>query len=209
MTVLHEEMIRRFGADHVVELPVSDGEVPLLLVDMISKGKLQLRILLTNGLSAYNMPVPDKFKDRAYNELFFCLPSYWDLTDKSNTNMNWVFVWIQKLYKHVLEKETWFGPGHTIPCGNPFKALSDTMKSNHLFLVEPMLLKDEMLPFETELKTTYFLAILPIFEDEMDYKRGKGTFKLLEKLANSRISEKLDDYRATCLKRRWMFFGKK
>jgi hypothetical protein len=208
MTALHEEMIRRFGADHIVELPLSEDEVPLLLIDLVNKGKLQLRILLTNGLSEYKMPVPEKFKERAFNELFFCLPSYWDLNDRNNPTMNWVFVWIQKLYKHVTDKATWFGPGHTIPCGNPFKSLSETMKSNHLFLIDPMLMKEEMIPFEQDDKTTYFLAILPIFEDEMDYKRGKGTFKLLEKLANSRISEKLDDYRATCLKRRWMYVKK-
>jgi hypothetical protein len=54
-------------------------------------------------------------------------------------------------------------------------------------------------------KTIYFLAIIPIFEDEMDYKQGKGTQKLIKKLEGNGISEKLDDFRCTVLRSKWRF----
>ena len=117
--------------------------------------------------------------------------------------MNWVLDWIQRMSKYVIEKHSWFGKGHTIPCEKPFKALSPTMKANHFFLNDPMLLKEELVPLTIGEKNIRFLGIIPIFEDEMDYKSGKGTFKLILKLEGHGVTEKLDDYRGTVLRSKW------
>ena len=77
------------------------------------------------------------------------------------------------------------------------------MKANHFLLSDPILFEEELIPIETELGIVHFLAVIPIFEDEMDYKQGKGTFKLMTKLKNQGITEKLDDFRSTSLKSKW------
>ena len=201
MTDLEKELKARFGDDKVNEFPILEGEMPLLIVKLEMNSPIT--ILMTNGLSDFFMQVPEKEKGKEYNELYFCLPSYWDLNDKNNTNMNWVFEWIQRMSKYVIEKNSWFGRGHTIPCGKPFKSLSDTMRPNHFFLNDPMLLKEELYPLIIGEKTIRFLGIIPIFEDEMDYKSGKGTLKLIKKLEGHGITEKLDDYRGTVLRSKW------
>jgi len=132
------------------------------------------------------------------------LPSYWEWEDLNNPNTNWVFEWIQRLCKYVVENETWFGHGHTMPCGKEMKPLSNTMKQNHFFLSDPMLLVDEMAPVVVDGKTINFLAIIPIFKDEMDYKQHKSTFKFVQKMDNAGTTEKLDDFRSSVLKRRWL-----
>ena len=53
-------------------------------------------------------------------------------------------------------------------------------------------------------KTINFLAIIPIFKDEMDYKQHKSTFKFVQKMDNAGTTEKLDDFRSSVLKRRWL-----
>lgn len=201
MTDLHIALANRFGEHRVSEFLVNDGEIPLLILDLELKSPVT--ILMTNGLSNYKMPVPDKLLGHEFNELFFCLPSYWEWDDLDNSRMNWVFSWIQRLAKYVVEKETWFGHGHTLPCGKEMKSLSDTMHQNHFFLSEPMLLEQELAPLEIGEKTIYFLSIIPIFPDEMDYKQGKGTFKFIQKLRTHGISEKLDDFRGTVLRSKW------
>jgi hypothetical protein len=206
MTNFEKELIKRFGEQNVQQVAVNSTEMPLLLVTLNFDN--QLRILVTNGLSDFKMEVPEKVAGREFNEIYFCLPSYWEVNDHENSNMNWIFDWIQRLAKHVVSKNTWFGHGHTIPCGNPFKALSNTMKQNHFFLSDTMLLTDELNPIELEDKTVYLLSIIPIFEEEMDYKQGKGTLKLSQKLMNHGITEKLDDYRGTVLRSKWKFLGK-
>ena len=200
---MKSELIKRFGEERVVDLPVEEGEMPLLMLDLESKTPVQ--VLMTNGLSNYKMPVHEKEVGKEYNELCFCLPGYWEWEDRSNPNTSWIFPWIQRLAKYVQENNTWFGHGHTMPCGKEMQPLSPTMKQNHFILVNPMLLEREMAPVQTDGKEVNFLFIVPIFGDEMDYKQGKGTQKLLTKFINKGITEELDDFRGNALKRRWLY----
>ncbi len=200
MTELHQALNERFGENSVKEL-VPYGSQALLLITL-DRGS-ELRVLVTNGLSDYEMPVPEKMKSARFNELYFCIPSYWELEDRDNPRTNWVFHWLERLSVYVREKNTWFGHGHTMPCGKEANSLSETMKQNHFFLSSPMLLEKELETLQLGDKSVNFLAVVPIFEDEMDYKSGKGTLKLQQKLINRGVSEKLDDYRRSALKSNW------
>jgi len=159
---------------------------------------------MTIGLSSYQQPVPEKYNALKNIELYFCLPNYWEI---EASNQSWVFEWIQKLAKHVTTKNTWFGHGHTIPNGKPPVSISSTMKQNYFMLSEPLLLKNELTPITIDEKEIQFLSIIPIFEDELDYKLGKGTYKLIKKMNDKGITELLDDFRMTCLKNKWRIFN--
>ena len=201
---MKEHLIKRFGEHRVSEIPVKENEVPLLILDLELKSPVT--VIVTNGLRTYKMPVDEKWKGREYNELYFCLPSYWEWEDTDNTSMNWVFYWIQRLSKFVVENKTWFGHGHTMPCGKDLNPLSPTMKQNHFIMVDPILLKEKLQPLHVGEKQIHFLGIIPIFGDEMDYKQGKGTYKLLKKFHAKGINEKLDDFRETVLISRFKFW---
>ncbi len=197
-----ERLEERFGKERIQQVPESIAlDHPLLLLNLEKEANVTL--LLTNGLSDYEMPLPEKAPQQPFNELYFCLPSYWDWNDFENPNFNWVFDWLQRLAVHVKEKQTWFGNGHTLQCGKEMTSLSTTMLQNHFFLSDPILLENEMRELPLKEKTVHFLSVIPIFPDEMDYKQGKGTLKLKEKLIGHGISEKLDDYRGTVLRSKW------
>lgn len=195
----------RFGAHRVVTL-VNPLHPEQSLVLLYLELAIPVTILMTNGLSNYKMPVSEKWKDRPFNELYFCLPTYWDLEDTNNPNFNWVFEWLFRLETFVKEKQTWFGPGHTIPCGNPPVAISPTMKQEYFIFLEPMLMEQALSPLKLADKTVYFLAITPLYGDELDYKMGKGTHKLVRRFYNRKIDERIDDYRANALSSRMRFF---
>lgn len=198
---MKEELAKRFGAHRVMDVPTTEGEVPLIMLDLELRSPVS--VLMTNGLSDYKMPVPENTDENEYNELYFCLPSYWEWEDMENPRTNWVFSWIQRLAKHVVENKTWFGHGHTMPCGAEMEPLSDTMQQNHFILSNPRLLEMELMPVTVDGREINFLGIIPIFPDEMDYKQGRGTFKLMQKFSNKGVTEQLDDFRATTLKRSW------
>ncbi len=86
--------------------------------------------------------------------------------------------------------------------------LSEKMLQNHFMLAQPIELRTELSPILIQGKTINFLAVIPIFEDEMDYKQGKGTLKLLKKFDQANVTEKLDEFRKTVLRTRWNFFSK-
>lgn len=204
MSKLKEALIKRFGEHRVMDVPVAENEIPLLALDLESRSPVT--VILTNGLSDYKMPVPEKVAGREYNELCFCLPSYWEWEDLENPSMNWIFPWLQKLSKHVVEKQTWFGHGHTVPNGKNLLPLSPTMLQNHLFLTNPILLEDELQPIRIEGKEINFLTIIPIFSDEMDFKQAKGTFKLVQRMDSKGVNELLDDFRTTVMRGKWKIF---
>ncbi len=198
-----EELKSRFGQDAVKRFKKIDDNLELLLIEL--KTISPTVILLTHGLAAYEMPVHEKYTGREYNELFFCLPSYWDINEEENSNRNWPIAWLIKLANHVREKNAWFGPGHTIQCYPDFAPISSMLSQNHFLLVDPILLKKEMASIIEEGKEIHFLGIVPIYGDEMDFKQAKGTAKLLQKLENKKVNEKLDDWRENVLKSRWKF----
>jgi hypothetical protein len=167
--------------------------------------KERVTILATDGLREIQMPVPEKEANKAHIELYFCLPSYWDNEDES-LNFQWPKDWLVKLWKHIEEKETWLGHGHTIRCYPDYRQISENMKMNHFFLSDPILLEEELKAVNEDEKTIHFISIFPIFGEEMDYKQGKGTRALLKKFKTKGISEKLDDYRESILKGRMRFF---
>jgi hypothetical protein len=182
----------------------SEDYIDLLLLDI--ETKVPIKILITDGLSEYKMPVPEKHKGREYNEIYFALPSYWEIEEKENPLMRWPIDQIQKLAKHVVENETWYGPGHTFSNGNPPAPLSENMKQNHLVLTEPILLEDLFQPITLNEKTIHFLAIVPLFEDEFDRKMSSGYFKFIRKFRAKNGNEVLDDFRTSIYKNRWRIF---
>lgn len=201
MQELKCNLSKRFG-EPIQPLKNSFGEF------LYVKLKNGSSILLTAGLSDFKMPVHEKHIGKEYIELYFYLPSYWELEDSENPKFSWVFSWLERLKNYVINNNTWFGHGHTMPCGKEMKSLSESMLQNHFILSDPIDLETELSPIIEEEKTIRFLAIIPIFPDEMDFKQGKGTFKLMEKFRQYNVTEKLDDYRKTILKTRWNIMGR-
>ncbi|MGV3631972.1 MAG: suppressor of fused domain protein [Bacteroidota bacterium] len=211
MTHLRQALSQRFGAENVHETRFESPDKPwlsaysFLVIEV--QARSPIKILMTQGLSDYRMPVLEKFAGKEHNELFFCLPSYWDLNDHSNPEMNWVFDALFRLQQHALDKQTWFGTGHTIPFANPLRPVSEKMKQMYFFLNDPVFMAEQLKPLPVVNKMVHFLGVTPIFEDEFDYKIGKGTYKFQKKLDHQDVTELLDHYRSTVLKSKWRFWG--
>jgi hypothetical protein len=195
----------RFGA-HRVKLMANplhpDQELLLLFLEL----DVPVTVVMTATLSNYQMPVLEQWTGREFTEIYFCLPTYWDFEDYTNPNSSWIYDWIYKLERFVRDKNTWFGPGHTIPTANPEVPISPMMKQEYFIFLDPILLQKELAPLLASGKTIYFLSIVPLFGDELDYKMGKGTQKFVRKFIQRKNDEKLDDYRHSILDSRLKFF---
>ncbi len=160
-------------------------------------------VLMTNGLSDFKMQVHEKHVGEEYNELYFLLPNYWNIEAIENPKFNWVFSWLQRLKNFAIEKNAWYGHGHTFPCGKEMQSLSASMLQNHFILTRPIELDEDLAEINLVDRSIGFLGVIPIFPDEMDFKQGRGTVQLFEKLRTFNVTEKLDDFRNTVLKSRW------
>ncbi|MFM6934059.1 MAG: suppressor of fused domain protein [Flavobacteriales bacterium] len=204
MQELEQVLLERLAPAQLTSIKRQDESYLLITLP----GSKELRVLMTRHLSDFKMKVPEKHVGEEYRELYVLIPSYWDIEDASNLTTNWVFEWLSKVKNHVITKDTWLGHGHTLATGATYPSISPKMKQNHFILSNPIELAEELAPIQVNGKTISFLALIPIFADEMDYKQGKGTAKLFAKLSQQNITEKLDDFRSTVLKSRWNFFTK-
>ena len=203
MNSLHEAIEKRFGSPNITIH--SSTNIHFKTLQISSSSRKGVTFFMTSGLSDYDQPATEKNKAFKHIELVFCLPSYWDLNDDVPA-MSWVKTWMDKLGNHLIEKQTWYGDGHTFANGNPIEPLSPSMKQKYLMLIEPDFFANELAPIEIENKKIQFLCVVPLFEDEFDFKMGKGTFKLKKKLRDKGITELLDDFRMTALKNKWRIF---
>jgi hypothetical protein len=203
---LQKALENRFGENRVhFSAPINEGDFALFLLDLEINSK-RVFVVCTSGLSDYNMPVDEVHKGKEHNEIYFCLPDYWDMDNMDNPAFQWVFQWIQTLAKYVVEKKTWFAHGHTIPAGNPPQALSHTMQQNYFMFCEPILLHDLLQPVYIHQTAISFLAIVPIFRKEWLYKTSRNTSLFMKKFMAKGGNEQLDEYRKSVLERTFFKF---
>lgn len=207
MSELKKALQQKFGEARVTDIEsLEDDYIDLIKIDI--QTHLSLRVIMTHGMSDYKMPIPehlDTVKDKVYNEIFFCIPEYWDLEDKDNPNMNWPREVLQKMAKNVIENNTWYGPGHTIANGNPSKPISSTMKQEYFLLTTPIHLEDYLQPLEIGDKTINFLAIIPLFDEEYNQLIYRAYPKWIRRYRSRNHDEILDDFRVSMKNSRWSF----
>ncbi len=161
---------------------------------LIKPPGFSFQILFTEGLSKNQQPVKEGYEEFLQIELYFCLPDYWNLE-----NSPWPITWLNQLAEVPQKNKTWYGPGDTIPAGNPPEGLSSTFKANHFMLSEPIALKEHFDMLDTPIR---FFAVIPIYQVELDYKIRNSATILTNRLIAKSYDEKLDVYRdIVCRKR--------
>ncbi|MCG8576601.1 MAG: suppressor of fused domain protein [Flavobacteriales bacterium] len=158
------------------------------------------QLIFTDGMSIYEQKPSENQKDYNKVELYCLLPTYID-----PTKVKWPVHWLNRIAQVPQKNKTWFGPGDTIPAGNPPQNIVGGFEANHFILSKPFKLSEE-LDSSYDKADFKFLAIIPIFEPELDYKfRNSGT-ALLNRLAKKGYSEEIDTYRSTVCRKRILGF---
>jgi hypothetical protein len=165
--------------------------------------------LVTSGMSDRPMSPPEEVSEFAYAELMICLPPEWKLDEESLSDEAnfWPIRWLKYLARFPHEYETWLFDGHTIPNGDPAEPLDDSTEFIGWLLTFPATVPEEFMRLElSEDKSIYFLAIVPLYQSEMDFKLHQGTEKLLERFDGAGYNEILLPGRRDVTKRRlWPF----
>jgi len=154
-------------------------------------------VLVTTGMSDKPMNTPPEAKHLSYAELLMCLPPSWPLSLQrgellSNEQNYWPIRSLKFLARFPHEYNTWFGPGHTIPNGDPPMPFAENTKLCCALLVEPILYGQDFAHLKVnDTKTVNFLSLIPIYTEEMDFKLKRGTSALLKRFNENGITEVL------------------
>ena len=158
--------------------------------------------LITSGMSDLPMLVPAEFDAPKYVELVMVLPRDWQLNQDSFQEQKWYWPigLIKSLARFPHAYETWFGIGHTIPNGNPAQAYHSATELNGAILLPPLSFPDgfDFVKVDDE-KEIHFYAVVPLYEEEMNYKLEYGAGQLFEKLINHSIDDVVNPRRVNVI----------
>ncbi len=167
---------------------------------------------LTMGMSALPMHVPARMEgDWRFAELMICLPADWPVPDGAqgenfqDDGAYWPIGFMKMLARMPVEYETWLFEGHSIPNGHPAEPFAGNTKLNGVVLSVPM--------EETEFCTlnlpgdrqVHFWQIIPVYDEEMNYKLEHGFDALVQKFSRHRISPVVDLNRVNTCQRKKLF----
>ncbi len=163
-------------------------------------------VLVTQGMSALPMTVPEGAEEHRFAELMLALPRDWVMDGDEADEERWY--WPMRTLKLVARlphlHETWIGLGHTIPNGHPAEPYVEGTKLCCVMAGPPLRFGEAFWKCETATgKTVRLYALVPLFEDEMQFKLEHGSDALFEKLDEREVDELLDVNRRSVLAKRF------
>ncbi len=160
--------------------------------------------LITSGMSARSMKVPEGYENLSYAELVICLPPGWPLRqeDFSDERNYWPIRLLKSLGRLPHEYDSWLSFAHTIPNGDPAKPYADGTKLCGAILIPPLLLpkKFHSLQVSPELEISFY-AVAPLYQEEMDLKLKRGAGALFERFEKFEVTELVDANRRNVAKK--------
>jgi hypothetical protein len=161
-------------------------------------------ILITSGMS--DKPMNSPFPEARYAEVVSLLPPEWKLDQASfeNEANYWPIRQLKGIARFPHEFNTWVWATHTIPNGDPPEPYAANTGFCCILLYYPVSLPEgfHRLKINDE-KEINFLALIPIYKDEMEFKLKNGMEALLGKFDEKGVSEICDISRPSCVKRSW------
>ena len=176
MDAIEAHIKKRFGKFSNVfhELVSPDLHIDLVVVEPTPERNYYT--IVTMGAGAFQMNVPEKYDAPRRIELLITLPPDWNLSDTNDEKWYWPLRWLKILARFPKNEDTWLGWGHTIPKGEPF---ADNTNLCCILLTMPYFFGEEAasctLPNGEEVA---FFQMLPLYEEEMNYKIASGTEEL-------------------------------
>ncbi len=148
-------------------------------------------ILLSGGMSALPMKVPENIDSSEFAEVMILLPREWklDMASFSDERNYWPLRIMKELMLLPHSENTWLGFGHTLVHAGG-EELADGVGFNSVMLAESMELSDAFTQIKLEdNKTVDIYTILPLYKEELEYKKKNGAMDLLERFNTFGIEE--------------------
>jgi hypothetical protein len=202
----NEHLHQHLGGEATVFHELLSDTIHLDVLVFAATDERPFHVLVTQGMSALAMTVPEGAEEHRFAELMVALPREWVMEGDEADEERWY--WPMRTLKLVARlphlHDTWIGFGHTIPNGHPAEPYADGTKLCCVMAGPPVRFGDELWKCETAPgKTVRLYALLPLYEDEMNFKLEHGSDALFEKLAERHVDELFDLRRRSVLAKRF------
>jgi hypothetical protein len=199
---LHEHL----GGEATVYHELLSDTIHLDVLVYAATDERPYHVLITQGMSALPMTVPEGAEEHRFAELMVVLPRDWVMDGDEADEERWY--WPMRTLKLVARlphlHDTWIGNGHTIPNGHPAEPYADGTQLCCVLTGLPTLFGEQFVKCEVaDGKTVQLYALWPLYEDEMAFKLEHGSEALFEKLEQRQVTELFDVGRRSVLAKRF------
>lgn len=139
-------------------------------------------ILLSCGMSALPMAVPENIESSEFAEVMMLLPKEWNLAYESFSDERnyWPIRIMKELMMLPHPDKTWLGFGHTFGHEGD-EELAEGVGFNSVMLTYSMELSDDFTKIELENdKVIDIYTIIPLYKEELEFKKEHGANELLK-----------------------------
>lgn len=145
--------------------------------------------LITMGMGAYKMNVPEELKE--YNleraELVLYLPPTWDINSNKEEDY-WPIRQLKALARLPLQCNTWLGYGHTVSSDQENTPYATNTKFCSMMLLNALNkdYKELNLKLKNKGKINFY-QIFPLYKEELEYKQNHDATTLLDLFSDEDI----------------------
>ena len=155
--------------------------------------------LITKGMEAYQMNVPNALKDHDIDraELVIYLPPDWDFNQKDN---GWVISLLKVIARTPIFENGWIGYGQTFSQNveGTIPYSPNTTFSNAILFDSNDYLKDKNELYMQSKGRINFFQVVPIYREEMIYAKLNGAENLSEILSKEFKQPIVNNFRKNC-----------
>lgn len=165
--------------------------------------------LVTSGMSDLPMSTPPGATVPQYTELMVTLPASWRVDQEAlkDDTWNWPVDLLKYLARLPHKHNSWLGWGHSIANGDPPQPYAPNTSLCGAILLPSATVPDGFHSLRIdETKEIAFLAVVPLYKDEIDLSLRSGTNKLLSQLGREKCSDIIDLSRKSVAKKRFGLF---
>jgi hypothetical protein len=209
---LHEHLDKCFGGANLTVF--HELASPTVHVDVHLVGpspEFEFNRLVTCGMAEKPMTVPDGFNESPFAELTVAVPANWPLTQEAfrDEDAYWPVRLLKMLARLPHEFSTFLWNGHTIPNGDPPRPYASSTKLCCALIATPLLAPDNFRTLALkDGRVVRFLAIVPLYEDEMRLKLDKGADALYDLFQEHVVTDLVDSRRPSVVPQKRRFFGR-
>lgn len=179
---------------------IEDNEIPQipLKIHVVPKTKKHNhKVLITSGISA----LPMQTDHPHFIELLMVLPSAFEIPSDHYHKNYWIIGLMFRMGKYIHLSRQFFSVGHTYGNGNPPKPYTENVNFCGMMFDLPI----DLFPYNfceciiDRFKTIYFLQLLPLYKEEMDFVLVNGFQDLKKKFKADNIPSYVDFNRENVL----------
>ena len=148
-------------------------------------------ILLSCGMSALPMNVPEDIESSEFAEIMILLPKEWNLNSESFSDERnyWPIRIMKELMMLPHPNKTWLGFGHTFGHENDDE-LAEGIGFNSVMLASSMELSTDFTQIELKNdKVIDIYTLIPLYKEELEFKKKNSASDLLERFDKFGIDE--------------------